>query len=575
MSRTKERFGRIRGKPRRPQYEFETEEDAPSADLSYRKDVLKNDTSFQQDYNSKLKREHAGDFREEVSQAKPMQAVPEETNDQIYSFAFLPQFHNEHLFRAQLDKLQANNDTIMNTPQVDEEAQPHPATKSTKIPHPTDFPREEQFNQEDHETRVPRDLPHNRAQRINAIRHRTYDKTRGGKSKEEMMDYIQKMEYQRALDLQILEKQLKQAADQKIRQLEERIEELQESKAHMQRELEKKSASPQTNFGRSKYNNIFNESSAFKSGIDKANLKKYHYSGKKPAPPQEISNAVASSKKSILPTHENSPSRDNLNNSAEYASANIFHYLQLQQEFSKIRGELKENTRRLQKQISDMHVILIISFFHLTGNFAQFKSQFSTERLSYEKLSNSPPQLDKKTPDYQISIRREIIKENPAIITTPFRTMRPGEVIASVNGSKMSLLNQPSLEPALRTDRSRDNSENRIERVALNNLLELIKSLEKGLTAEDTNYKKELQDLKIEIHDLLDGMFDKDRYDDIKENLIEVSEQIQNNKRASIIKLKPRLQKATRGIRRRCPEIEIEDDQRRRLAQQPPEMKSE
>lgn len=212
----------------------------------------------------------------------------------------------------------------------------------------------------DLEINVPENPKQNNVQQINSIRKRGYGRPLNAskfedeiKNNQAVMQFIQKLEYQKSLEYQMLERHLKKSNEQKVQQLEERIEELKFSRDQFKKELERKSASPETNniYARKP---VFNESSEFTRKPDKHSLRKSHFTPtKQAAPPQEISNNSASSKKNFG-TQDTYGSRDPMNDTSEYN--NVYNYLQLQNEFSKMREELRENTERLQKEISDSRV---------------------------------------------------------------------------------------------------------------------------------------------------------------------------------------------------------------------------
>lgn len=74
-----------------------------------------------------------------------------------------------------------------------------------------------------------------------------------------LKNYINKLEYQKILDQQVLEKQLQKAHDQKVREMEDIIEGLRLSRERLMKELESNSTTPKTKMAHRK---IYKESTS-------------------------------------------------------------------------------------------------------------------------------------------------------------------------------------------------------------------------------------------------------------------------------------------------------------------------
>lgn len=145
-----------------------------------------------------------------------------------------------------------------------------------------------------------------------------------------------------------------------------------------------------------------------------------------------------------------------------------------------------------------------------------------------------------KLGQYRFSFQKDILKENPALITSPLK----------LSESKASLLNETHLIPIQKTEQSRD-SPPRTDRGQLDSLLEMAMNLEMGMNAQNLKLRNEIQDLKIEIYNLREKKVDKAEYDDIKVRLTEMADQQLGLGKQFIPNHKVfRLQKRTRGIKR-------------------------
>ena len=222
-------------------------------------------------------------------------------------------------------------------------------------------------NKNDFDIKMPESSKQNNTRHINSIRQRAYQHQRNVterternvedeiKKNEAVIQFVQKLEYQKSLEYQMLEKNLKKTTEQKIKQLEEKIEELAMSRDQIKKELEQKAAAPQT-LNSNTRKPSFSESPEFTRIPDKNALRRQYFtSGKKAVPPQEISNYPTSGKRNLA-TQETQGDWNQMNMVSDYSPNNFYHYLQLQQEFTKIREELRENSKRLQEQISEWKV---------------------------------------------------------------------------------------------------------------------------------------------------------------------------------------------------------------------------
>ena len=223
----------------------------------------------------------------------------------------------------------------------------------------------------DRDFRMPENPRKSNTQQIGSIRKRAYEKPSPERrvedditSNQAVMQFVQKLEYQKSLELQMMEKHFKDSTERKVKILEERIEELMKSRDHIKMELDKKSVSPQTADTNTK-NTYVNDSSEYTRRPDRNGLKRYHFSNKKIVPPQEISNNFLSPNR--MPTTENSYSNwEGLNHTTNSSPRDVLQYVHLQQEMSKIKDEMRENTQRIQGQIADFKVIFGIHPCKLT-----------------------------------------------------------------------------------------------------------------------------------------------------------------------------------------------------------------
>lgn len=174
------------------------------------------------------------------------------------------------------------------------------------------------------------------------------------------LDIVQKLEYRRILELQILEKQMKKSHDNMVQKLEDEMEQLRAQTEKMKTELEKNAANKANEknaLGRNKL--IVNSSFVASEKPDRVQkeqsppLRKYQETRKEHQSKRETLTNYEIELEGSLPSSQRFVEYQSMKDNSR---RNTPEYFVLQQEIVKLREELRENTRMLQGQIAEIKV---------------------------------------------------------------------------------------------------------------------------------------------------------------------------------------------------------------------------